>query len=367
MKTLSPFLAALVTFAAVSGGERGAEASVVWRSAPGAPPMPAFASPTAVGWADSWIMLDPLPHGLQTSVHEDALQPEASASDEPLDELESLVGAVTLLPEDDAPRLTIVGCELALTGGFTPETWSRELWLGGPWPIIVEGGHTDRDGRWIDYEQIARRPERPESYLAYRYPLADAPVVSGYDLDKPDDEQRRGRMNAVGHGGIDLVDKMGTPITVVRLEHQLGDAEVLYVGPLYGQTVVTRHVLREGGVKRDYVLIFGHLDRAADDLRRGRRLREGETLGFVGNTDSPALVHLHLEARRIRDGVDAWKLPGDALHAREFSVVTDPRNVLPLKGLRHRTPKCAPKIGVAPRRYWLGDAMTLSVDEDGGK
>jgi murein DD-endopeptidase MepM/ murein hydrolase activator NlpD len=226
----------------------------------------------------------------------------------------------------------------------------------------VDGGHTERDGEWLDYEQIPRRPERPKSYEAYLYPLADAPVVSGYDLDRPDQEQRRGRMQAVGHGGVDLVAKIGTPITTVRLEHQLGEAEVLYVGPLYGETVVTRHVVRESGVDRDYVLLFGHLDHAADDVRRGQRLREGATVGFVGNSASPEFVHLHLEARRMRDGKDAWRVPGALLDAREYSVVTDPRNVLPLRDQRMRTPRCVPRLASEPRRYWLGDAWTLRLE-----
>jgi murein DD-endopeptidase MepM/ murein hydrolase activator NlpD len=257
----------------------------------------------------------------------------------------------------------LVGCELAFSGGLTPDSWSRELWLGAPLPRIVENAHVDRSGLWVEYDQIPRRPERPESYTAYRYPLAHAPVVSGYDLDKPDDEQRRGRMNAVGHGGVDLVAEIGAPISMVRLEHQVGDAEVLYVGWLYGETVVTRHVVREGGAARDYLLIFGHLDRAGEDVRRGRRLRDGATVGFVGNSDSPQLVHLHLEARRVRDGVDTWRLPGDALHAREFSVVSDPRNVLPLADPPRRTPRCAPRLAPPARRYWLGDAMVLSLGD----
>jgi murein DD-endopeptidase MepM/ murein hydrolase activator NlpD len=319
----------------------------------GVPSTDPTAHPAAVAWPDSWSAGDPWLEGLPASSSDDLLSPEASASDEVSSEL---------VEDADPPRMVLVGCELALAGSFSPESWARELWIGAPPPTIVENGHGEKDGRWVEYQQIPRRPERPEAYAAYRYPLAEAPVVSGYDLDKPDDEQRRGRMKAVGHGGIDLVAEMGAPIAVPLLEHQVGDAEVLYVGPLYGETVVTRHVLREAGVDHDYVLIFGHLDRAADGVRRGRRLTEGATLGFVGNSASPELVHLHLEARRVRDGIDAWKLPGDALHAREFSVVTDPRNVLPLRAASGRSPKCAPRVAAAPRRYWLGETMALGLE-----
>jgi hypothetical protein len=312
------------------------------------------ASVTPVSWTDSWIMFDPGSPGLRVSLSDDPMAPEASASDE--------IASDLVQDADLVPRVVFTGCELALSGTFTPESWARELWLGAPLPVTYGGGHTDKGGRWIDYEQIPRRPERPDAYAAYRYPLADAPVVSGYDLDKPDDEQRRGRMNAVGHGGVDLVAEMGAPIAMLRLEHQVGEAEVLYVGPLYGETVVTRHVLREGGADHDYLLIFGHLDRPAEGVLRGRRLREGETVGFVGNTASPELVHLHLEARRVRDRIDAWKLPGDSLHAREYSVVTDPRNVLPLRAPRLRAAKCNPRLSSPPRRYWLGEAMELTLE-----
>jgi len=345
---MKPAALVLAAFASFPGAGRDLYPSGVWQ---GVPVWPA----AGVTWSDTWILVDPFRKDLATSLGDPVLEPETSASDELLDDLP---------PPDDSPfRLTIVGCELALGSELTPDAWSRELWLGAPLPRPVESAHTDRDGRYVTYEQIPRRPGRPDDYHAYRYPLPDAQVVSGYDLDKPDAEQRRGHMNAVGHGGVDIIDKMGAPIAAVKLDHQLGDAEVLYVGPLYGETVVTRHVIREGGTKRDYLLVFGHLDRAADDLRRGVRLREGAILGYVGNSGSPELVHLHLEARRMRDGFDAWKLPVDLLNVREYSVVTDPRNVLPLRTPPRRVPRCTPKIAPPVRHYWLGDVMTLALDE----
>jgi len=194
--------------------------------------------------------------------------------------------------------------------------------------------HHDRRGRWVTYDQIPRRPERPADYDAYRYPVPceRGCVVSGYDLDQPEDAQRRGRrLRYVGHGAVDLLKRRGTAVTLVALEHQVEDAEVVYVGPLFGTTVVTRHALREGGQLRDYLLLFGHLDAAAPGLRAGMHLREGDPVGFVGDTGSPSLVHLHLEARRVRDGVDVGKLPPSAMIANESSVVCDPRNILPLR------------------------------------
>jgi murein DD-endopeptidase MepM/ murein hydrolase activator NlpD len=199
--------------------------------------------------------------------------------------------------------------------------------------------HRERSGRWAMYDQIPRRPDRPADYDAYQYPVPPGlpgghSVISGYDLDKPDATQRRGRtLRAVGHGGVDLPQARGTPVKLVALEHQKGDADVLYTGPLFGTTVVTRQTVREAGQPRDYVVLFGHLDAVAPGLAAGATVKEGDVVGFVGDTGSPELVHLHFEVRRVRDGVDATKRaarPND-LVANDVSVVCDPRNVLPLR------------------------------------
>ncbi len=205
---------------------------------------------------------------------------------------------------------------------------------GAPEAESEQNGHRDTHGHWTTYDEIPRRPDRPSDYDAYRYPVPcdhDC-VVSGFDLDRPDDSQRRGRrLRYVGHGAVDLPQERGTPIRMVVLEHQEGDAEVVYAGPLFGTTVMTRHALREAGQLQDYLLLFGHLDAQASGVRTGTYLKGGQVLGFVGDTGSPGLVHLHLEVRRVRSGIDAAKLAPSAAISNENSVVCDPRNVLPLR------------------------------------
>lgn len=208
----------------------------------------------------------------------------------------------------------------------------------GPEAPAQANTHRERSGQWTHYEQIPRLPERPADYDVYRYPIPPGLagghyVVSGYDLDKPDEAQRRGRtLKHVGHGGVDLPQTKGTPIKLVTLEHQEGPAEVLYTGPHFGTTVITRHTLREGGRTRDYIVIFGHMDSIAAGIAPGTALNDGDVVGTVGDTGSPRIVHLHLEIRRVRDGIDVGKIPAGAqLLAENVTVVCDPRNVLPLK------------------------------------
>jgi murein DD-endopeptidase MepM/ murein hydrolase activator NlpD len=206
--------------------------------------------------------------------------------------------------------------------------------------------HHDPRGRWVTYDEIPRRPERPEDYDAYRYPVPcdrDC-VTSGYDLDRPDEQQRRlqprhgaaaetdgARNGIIGHGAVDLLQPRGTPIAQLRLAHQEGDAEVVFVGTLFGLTLVTRHAVREGDRVHDYLLLLGHLDAAAPGLSPGVAVKEGEVVGQVGDSGSPGAIHLHVEVRRLRAGVDPSHLSPAALVANETSMVCDPRNVLPLR------------------------------------
>ncbi len=204
-------------------------------------------------------------------------------------------------------------------------------------PLIAEQNrHRDRSGNWVVYDQIPRRPERPADYSRYRYPIelqqGQSLISSGYDLHLHDADQRRGaELKAVGHGGIDLAQRRGTEVRLVNLEHQVGSADVVFVGELFGNSVVTRHALREGGQLREYVVIYGHLGGPAPGLSAGMELNEGGLVGFVGDSGSPGAVHLHLEIRRVRSGVDIAALSGSSIAKTSNSVVCDPRNLLPLK------------------------------------
>jgi murein DD-endopeptidase MepM/ murein hydrolase activator NlpD len=210
-----------------------------------------------------------------------------------------------------------------------------DVTAGGEALAEQRAAHHDRQGRLRVYDQIPRRPERPADYRRYQLPVPPLPqqsfVTSGYDLDQPDDEQRRGaEMKAVGHGGVDLAQKRGTQVLLVPLEHQVGDADVLFVGKLFGNSVVTHHAVREGGGLRDYLVIHGHLEKPASGLIKGSTLAAGGVVGFVGDSGSPGVVHLHLEVRRAREGISLSALAGGELAHNSKTVACDPRNVLPL-------------------------------------
>jgi len=205
---------------------------------------------------------------------------------------------------------------------------------GGPSLIPSPGAHREPDGQWLEYEQIPRLPERPSDYALYRYPiepLASGFIGSGYDLDRPDPLQRRGAgLSQVGHGGLDLAQRRGAAVRLVELTHQLEPATLVHAGQLFGNTVVTRHLLQEGGASKEYLVVYGHLESISEELTPGLPLPEGTLLGTVGDSGSPGIVHLHLEVRQLRRTTVLDDLQPHQLVNNGHTVACDPRNVFPL-------------------------------------
>ncbi len=199
------------------------------------------------------------------------------------------------------------------------------------------GAHRNRNGEWSEYDQIPRRAERPAAYTRYRLPIADvsaSDIVSGYDLHAADEYQRRGgALRTTGHGGVDVLAPRDTPVLLMDLESQQEAATVLYVGELFGTTVVTWHRVREASALRDYLVLYGHLSRPAPGLTRGATVDPGELVGLVGDSGSPGAVHLHLEIRQVRNSVDPMELGPHELANNARTVACDPRNLLVLEPL----------------------------------
>jgi murein DD-endopeptidase MepM/ murein hydrolase activator NlpD len=86
------------------------------------------------------------------------------------------------------------------------------------------------------------------------------------------------------HKGIDYAAPTGTRVRAV------GDALVEYAGPRggYGNVVILRH-------NGQYSTVYAHLSRIA--VKRGARVAQNDTIGFVGQTGWATGPHLHYEFR----------------------------------------------------------------------
>ena len=84
------------------------------------------------------------------------------------------------------------------------------------------------------------------------------------------------------HLGIDFAAPIGTPV------HAAGDGRVIFAGRRggYGNCIIIRHI---GG----YKTLYGHLRRFARGIRRGKYVKKGKTIGYVGSTGLSTGPHLH--------------------------------------------------------------------------
>ncbi|MEM8984075.1 MAG: peptidoglycan DD-metalloendopeptidase family protein [Pseudomonadota bacterium] len=119
------------------------------------------------------------------------------------------------------------------------------------------------------------------------------------------------------HRGVDYSAPKGTPIKAA------GDGKVIFRGRKngYGNTVILQH----GG---NITTLYAHLSNFAKKAPSGARVRQGETIGFVGATGLATAPHLHYEYRvnGVHRNPRTVKLP--AAEPIDSRYVDDFRNIV---------------------------------------
>ncbi len=89
------------------------------------------------------------------------------------------------------------------------------------------------------------------------------------------------------HLGVDYAAPAGTPVS------SAGNGTVRYAGwkGQYGKTVIIRH-------PNGYETYYGHLSRIRKGIRRGRKVTQGEIIGYVGSTGLSTGPHLDYRVKR---------------------------------------------------------------------
>ena len=113
------------------------------------------------------------------------------------------------------------------------------------------------------------------------------------------------------HRGVDYAAPRGTAVKAS------GDGKVIFAGRKggYGRTVVVQH----GSV---YTTLYAHLSRFPKGIRSGKRVRQGQTIGYVGSTGLATGPHLHYEfrVRGVHRDPLKVKLPKAAPLAKKYMV-----------------------------------------------
>lgn len=88
------------------------------------------------------------------------------------------------------------------------------------------------------------------------------------------------------HRGVDYAAAIGTPIK------SAGDGKIIFRGTKggYGRTVIVQHGTR-------YTTLYAHMSGFKKGQQKGSRVRQGDTIGYVGKSGLATGPHLHYEFR----------------------------------------------------------------------
>jgi len=134
--------------------------------------------------------------------------------------------------------------------------------------------------RAVHYGSSYYAPDGKNMRKAFlRSPLEFSRVTSGFGMRRHPIARAWRR-----HEGIDYGAPTGTRVRAV------GDGVVEFAGLKggYGRVVILRH-------QGQYSTLYAHLSRFASGLRRGGRVEQNDTIGFVGQTGWATGPHLHYE------------------------------------------------------------------------
>ena len=112
------------------------------------------------------------------------------------------------------------------------------------------------------------------------------------------------------HKGIDFAAPTGTPV----LAAGAGVVEVAGRNRGYGN-------YRAAAPQREYATAYAHLSRFAPGVAPGRRVEQGEVIGYVGATGLATGPHLHYEVLQAGEQVNPLTVKAaaaDPLHGEEL-------------------------------------------------
>ena len=137
--------------------------------------------------------------------------------------------------------------------------------------------YLNSDGRY--YDESAKQIE---SFLLAR-PVKNARISSRFTKRRYHPILKRWK----AHLGIDYAARRGTPIVAA------GSGRVIYAARMgsYGNLIKIRH-------KDGYETRYAHMKSFRRGIRKGKKVKKGQTIGYVGTTGRSTGPHLHFELRK---------------------------------------------------------------------
>ncbi|MEX1266512.1 MAG: peptidoglycan DD-metalloendopeptidase family protein [Woeseia sp.] len=168
------------------------------------------------------------------------------------------------------------------------EIWQDEKFVSTGEIIAAEFNNNGRTFQAIRYIDADGRADyfTPEG-RSVRKAFVRAPVDFSRISSNFNPTRRHPILNTIrAHKGVDYAAPSGTPIKAA------GDGKVIFRGRKggYGNTVILQH----GG---NITTLYAHMSGFAKNAPIGGRVKQGQTIGFVGSTGLATAAHLHYEYR----------------------------------------------------------------------
>jgi len=163
--------------------------------------------------------------------------------------------------------------------------YKRKIRLGRTWgtpEIEAAMIETRRKRHYVFYDEKTEgyydEKARPIQGMFLKYPIKWYKISSKFTYRRYHPILKKYRP----HYGIDYVGKYGTPVWSVA------NGRVIYRGWKggYGKTVIIQH-------KNGYITKYAHLRGYARNIARGSYIKQGQTIGYMGNTGLSTGPHLH--------------------------------------------------------------------------
>lgn len=184
---------------------------------------------------------------------------------------------------------------LLLNSCSTSEKVDNDSVLTDANPVVV-----DKQNNSIKITNSVNSAKKIKKHF-FDWPVWEARMTRGY-LPRGTKKRRR------PHRGIDLAAPRGSAVMASQ------DGIVIYTGSGfkgYGKMIMVESTdKRDGG---NWATLYGHLDKIL--VYEGKKIKQGEVIGALGNTGRSSGPHLHFEIRRLNGPIDPLPLlpAGEAL------------------------------------------------------
>ncbi len=196
---------------------------------------------------------------------------------------------------------------------------------------LFEGRYYDDKGREV------------EGFLLKR-PVRNARITSKFTLRRYHPVLKKYR----AHLGVDFAARKGTPVMAA------GSGRVIFAGRKggYGNVVIIRH-------SDGYKTLYAHLSKFRRGIKRGKYVKQGQIIGYVGNTGLSTGPHLHFGLYKYNRPINPLRI----VKITKSKLSSKKRKKFMKLAAKYKSEiKNVIALGVKPKKYEEFDFMVSLIE-----